>query len=134
MQRRSFIKSIGIITGLSAFPFLNAEAQNNMKKIKFRHVVYFWLNNPEDASQKKQFLANLKEFISNMDNIQDAFIGVPADTNRDVVDNTYQYCLNLGFENKAQQDIYQDHMLHKQFIDKTAHLWKRVIVYDSEPI
>jgi hypothetical protein len=134
MQRRSFIKSAGILTGLSTIPLLNAEAQNNMKKIKFRHVVYFWLNNPEDASQKKQFLANLKEFISNMDNIQDAFIGVPADTNRDVVDNTYQYCLNLGFENKAQQDIYQDHILHKQFIDKSVHLWKRVIVYDSEPI
>lgn len=134
MQRRSFIKSAGLITGLSTIPFLNADAQKHMKKIKFRHVVYFWLNKPEDASEKKQFLANLKEFISGMDNILDAFIGVPSDTNRDVVDNTYQYCLNLGFENKAQQDIYQEHKLHKQFIDKTAHLWKRVVVYDSEPI
>lgn len=136
MLRRNFIKSAGLATGLISLPFLNVKANPPMKKIKFRHVVYFWLNEPEDAAQKKQFLNNLVEFIDKMekDYILDSFIGVPAATYREVVDNTYQYCLNLGFENKAQHDVYQEHPIHKQFIDKSVHLWKKVLVYDSEII
>jgi hypothetical protein len=133
MQRRSFIASLGLMAIISNIPLLKANEQIPMKKVNFRHVVYFWLNNPEDASEKRQFLNNLKDFIEKMDNIQDKYIGQPAETDRDVVDNTYQYCLNLGFENKSEHDIYQDHIFHKQFIDKTAHLWKRVLVYDSVP-
>ena len=102
-----------------------------MKKVNFRHVVYFWLVNPEDAAQKAQFLKNLKEFIEGMDSISDAFIGEPTGTPREVVDNSYQYNLNLGFASKTDQDIYQEHEIHKNFISKTAHLWKKVLVYDS---
>jgi len=131
MQRRTFFKSSALMAGGASFPFLTAKAQTPMKKVNFRHVVYFWLNNPEDASQKKQFLKNLKEFIDSMENIPDAFIGESAGTPRDVVDNSYQYSLNLGFENKEEHDVYQDHELHKKFIEKTAHLWKKVLVYDS---
>jgi len=131
MERKAFLTTIGIFAGLLTIPLIKTKAQEKMKKVNFRHVVYFWLNRPEDAAQRKQFLNNLTEFISAMDNIQDSFIGVPANTNRDVVDNSYQYSLNLGFENKAEQDIYQDHPLHKKFIEKSAHLWNRVLVYDS---
>jgi hypothetical protein len=136
MLRRSFIKTAGLIAGLINLPFFNLNAQNPMKKTNFRHVVYFWLNEPENNSQRKQFIANLKEFIGKMENdfIVEAYIGVPADTNREVVDNTYQYCLNLRFENRAQHDVYQEHPFHKQFIDKSVHLWKRVLVYDSVSI
>lgn len=131
MERKTFLTTIGVFAGILAIPFIKTKAQEKMKKVNFRHVVYFWLNKPEDPAQRKQFLNNLKEFISAMDNIQDSFIGAPANTNRDVVDNSYQYSLNLGFENKAEQDIYQDHPLHKKFIEKSAHLWNRVLVYDS---
>jgi hypothetical protein len=134
MLRSSFIKTASLIAGISSLPFLKAKAQNPVGKINFRHVVYFWLNEPEDASQRKLFLNNLKEFIGNMENIVDAYIGVPADTHREVVENTYQFCLNLGFENKAEHDVYQEHKLHKQFIEKSVHLWKRVVVYDSVSI
>jgi len=134
MLRRSFIKSAAIFGGLLTFPILKLKAQDSMKKVQFRHVVYFWLNNPEDHSEKKQFLDNLKEFISGMNTIPDAFIGGPADTNREVVDSSYHFCLNLGFEDKAEHDAYQDHELHKKFIAETAHLWNRVVVYDSVPV
>jgi len=134
MQRRNFIKTAGLLTGLLTLPFMKSSAQSPSEKIKFRHVVYFWLNEPDNIEKNRLFLKNLKEFIEGMDNIIDPYIGSPADTNRDVVDNTYQYCLNLGFANKAQHDIYQDHHLHKLFIEKSVHLWKRVVVYDSVPV
>lgn len=134
MHRRVFIKMAGIAASLLTIPFMKANSQSPAPKINFRHVVYFWLNEPDDREQDRLFLKNLKEFIGGMDNILDAYIGKPAATRRDVVDNTYQYCLNLGFENKTQHDIYQEHKLHKQFIEKSVHLWKRVVVYDSVPV
>ena len=134
MIRRSFLKTAGLLTALVSFPFEITKAQKPMKKVNFRHVVYFWLNDPDNNAQKKQFLSNLKEFIESMEIIPDVHIGMPANTPREVVDNSYQYCLNLGFEDKAQHDAYQDHPLHLKFIDKSAHLWKRVVVYDSIPV
>ncbi|MCB9013940.1 MAG: Dabb family protein [Bacteroidales bacterium] len=132
MQRRFFVKSFGLLVAIGSFPFLKLKAVDTDKKITFRHVVYFWLNEPEDSTQRKQFLKNLKEFINGMDNIEDVFIGTAASTKREVVENSYQFSLNLGFKNRQEHDIYQDHPLHKLFIEKSAHMWKRVLVYDSD--
>jgi Stress responsive A/B Barrel Domain len=38
------------------------------------------------------------------------------------------------FENKADQDVYQDHPVHHQFVENCAHLWEKVIVYDSDDV
>ena len=131
MLRRKFLRNAGVIALLSGIPIINLNGNNQMKKSSFKHVVYFWLNEPENQSHKKLLIQNLKEFIENMDNILDSFIGVPADTYREVVENTYQVSLNLTFADKEQHDIYQEHDLHKKFIDKSVHLWKKVLVYDS---
>jgi hypothetical protein len=134
MNRKSFLKITGIFAGIVTFPSLAYKSEIPMNKINFRHVVYFWLNNPDNQSERKQFLHNLKDFISRMDNILEAHIGIPAGTKRDVVDNSYQFCLDLGFESKEEHDIYQAHPLHKEFIDKSARFWTRVLVYDSIPV
>jgi hypothetical protein len=132
MIRRTFLKKVSLITALISFPFIKTKSQITVKKVSFRHVVYFWLNNPGNEQEDRQFRKNLKEFIDSMDNIIDPFIGTPAATYREVVENSYQYCLNLGFENKEEHDKYQEHPNHLKFIEKTSHLWQRVLVYDSE--
>ena len=58
-------------------------------------------------------------------------IGIPAQTPRDVVDNSYGYSLVCVFKNKEDQDIYQAHVAHKKFIKDTSMLWEKVVVYDS---
>jgi hypothetical protein len=30
------------------------------------------------------------------------------------------------------QDEYQDHPLHLEFVEKSKHLWTKVVVYDFE--
>lgn len=100
----------------------------------FAHVVYFWLKNPDNQNDRKAFEASLTNFINNSTYIKTKFIGVPAATNREVIDNTYTYSLLLTFENKGQQDKYQDEDLHKKFIEESSNLWTKVVVYDSENI
>jgi hypothetical protein len=100
----------------------------------FAHTVYFWLHNPDNQDDRKAFEASLTNFIDQSPYITTKHIGVPASTDRDVIDHSYTYSLLLTFKDKATQDQYQEEPAHKQFIAESSHLWSKVVVYDSESI
>ena len=104
----------------------------NSKELEgaFFHMVFFWLIN-DTPEVKEEFLKELKSFVSQVEEIKKVHIGPPADTDRDVIDNTYSYSLVVTFDSKKEHDIYQEHAAHKQFIDNASSLWKKVLVYDS---
>ena len=85
-------------------------------------------------AERTKFETSLKKFINNSRYIKTKHIGVPADTNRPVIDNSYTYCLSLTFTSKAEQDKYQDEDIHKVFIKESEMLWEKVLVYDSVSI
>jgi hypothetical protein len=96
----------------------------------FIHHVYFWLNNTgseEDLAQLKKGLQTLT-VIETIGMYQ---IGVPAATNRDVIDKSYSVSWMLMFDNLEDEEIYQHHPIHKKFVADCSHLWSKVIVYDS---
>ncbi len=97
----------------------------------FTHVVYFWLNEPENTDHRAAFENSLKNFLNNSLYAKTSFIGVPANTPRDVVDNSYTYSLILTFPSKEIQDKYQNEKAHLKFIAESENLWKKVQVYDS---
>ena len=62
-------------------------------------------------------------------------LGCPASSEkRDVVDNSFTYCYTMSFPNLESHDIYQRDPTHKLFIDEVGHLWKRVVVSDSNAL
>lgn len=97
----------------------------------FTHVVYFYLNNPDNSEDRAAFENSLKKFLDNSLYAKTKFIGIPAETPRDVVDNSYTYSLILSFPSKEIQDKYQQEPAHLVFIEESSHLWKKVQVYDS---
>ncbi len=97
----------------------------------FTHVVYFYLNNPDDPKDRTDFETSLKKLMNNSLYAKTKFIGIPAETPRGVVDNSYTYSLILTFPSKEMQDNYQEEAAHLLFIEESAHLWNKVIVYDS---
>lgn len=101
-----------------------------MKNV-FVHHVFFWLKKPDSSFEKRQLLAGLHE-LSKVSSIQHFHIGVPAATKRKVIDTTYSVSWMLIFENKEAHDSYQKDRIHLQFIKDCAHLWEKVLVYDSE--
>jgi hypothetical protein len=137
--RRKFIRKLGGITALLALGSTargnnmnqNALAGNN-KELEggFFHIVYFWLVS-DTPEVKKEFLKELTQFIDQVDEIKKVHIGPPADTDREVIDNTYSYNLLLTFDSKKEHDIYQEHPAHKKFIENASSLWTKVLVYDS---
>lgn len=116
-------------------PFTKALAQNKDSGDKeFVHTVYFWLKNPDNPNDKAKFEKSLKTFINSSKFIKTKHIGIPAGTNRPVIDSSYSYCLSLTFASKAEQDKYQEEDVHLVFIKESEMLWKKVLVYDSVSI
>ena len=100
-----------------------------MKSI-FVHHVFFWLHEPQNPEARKTFEKGLQGLLK-IEEIQEYHLGIPAETDREVVDNSYTYSLLLIIRDKADHDSYQKHPIHLRFIDECGKLWKRIQVYDS---
>jgi Stress responsive A/B Barrel Domain len=96
----------------------------------FVHHVFFWLKNPSSAADKAALIAGLEK-LKAAPAIATAHIGVPANTNRPVIDSSYAVSWLLTFANDEAQADYQTDPIHLQFIEECAALWERVVVYDS---
>ena len=111
------------------------QAQNQTQEPQFDrhflHNVYFWLKNPDSQEDRAAFERSLKKFIHSSKYAKTLFIGKPAETPRDVVDNSWTYSLALTFPSKEIQDKYQTEDVHLTFIKESKDLWERVQVYDS---
>jgi hypothetical protein len=102
----------------------------NLKK-GFVHTVFFWLKDKNNQADHEALHAGLLE-LSKIDLIQTAYVGKPADTNRAVIDFTYQFSITWIFDTAEQQAAYQTHPDHLAFVAKCSHLWEKVQVYDAE--
>lgn len=98
----------------------------------FVHIVLFWLKNPTNELDRKAFEQHMNTFLETSKYAKNKHFGVPAKTNRPVVDSSYTYCLKVTFDNLDDHDNYQAEVPHRFFISEASYLWKRVLIYDSE--
>lgn len=96
----------------------------------FVHHVFFWLNNPDSEEDKGRLLQGLRK-LESIDVIRTFHIGVPATTNRDVIERGYVLSLLMIFDNLEDQETYQVHPVHKAFVEQCSSLWSKVVVYDA---
>lgn len=131
-SRRKFLNKAGkalAATGLVGIAANNALEEAPMKNI-FIHHVYFWLNNPESTADRAKLVEGLRK-LARVKTIRKFHIGQPAPSDREVVDGSYAISWMVIFKNKADQDQYQVDPIHLEFVKNYAHLWSKVIVYDS---
>lgn len=124
--RKSFLTLVStLVVGASTF------AKTMDKKPKLSHHVFFWLKNPNSKEDRDKLIAGLRK-LEKIETIRSLQIGIPAATEkRDVVDNSYAVSELMFFDDVAGQNVYQDHPLHKKFIEDCSMLWEKVVVYDS---
>ena len=128
MKRRVFITSVAL-TGTAGFTY----AMKTEKKPLLHHV-FFWLKNPESATDKQELIKGLKTLAA-IPSIRQIHIGVLASTEkREVVDTSWDVSELMFFDDEAGQKVYQDHPVHQAFVKNYGHLWKKVIVYDAVEI
>lgn len=95
------------------------------------HTVYFWFSDDTSAEQLKAFEQGLIA-LGKVPSISKYYWGPPAETKlREVVDNTYDYAINVFFESVDAQEAYQIDPMHLKFVEKYGELFEKVIVYDN---
>ena len=95
------------------------------------HTVFFWLDNELSETEILEFEQALRD-LGTVPTIDQYYWGKPAATeNRDVVENSYSYAINVHFKSLKAQKAYQDHEIHLEFL-KQAPKWTKVVVYDNE--
>ena len=131
-NRRTFIATaVAMGTAAAATSMPTMEHKN---KKQLAHHVFFWLKNRNSKEDLKKLLDGLK-MLEKIPSVRGLHIGVPAATEkRPVIDDSYSASELIFFDDLAGQDIYQVHPIHKKFIEDCAHLWEKVIVYDSMDI
>lgn len=96
----------------------------------FAHIVLFWMEGQSEVS-KADFRKEMEAFIRSSDYARGMHIGTPAGTDREVVDNSYDFCLIVTFDSKAAHENYQKEPVHLEFIEKTKGKWRKLQIYDS---
>ena len=95
----------------------------------FIHHVFFWLKENNDDNRKA--LIKGLEKLSSVKTFKQFHIGIPANTNRDVVENTYSVSWTLFFDTAEDQESYQVDPDHLIFVKECSHLWTKVTVFDT---
>lgn len=98
---------------------------------KLIHTVYFWLVDDITDERKKAFEKALED-LSVVPSIDKFYWGVPAATEeRGVIDNSYDYAINVFFNSLEDQLAYQVDPLHLKFVEENEAIFGKVIVYDN---
>ena len=95
----------------------------------FVHTVYFWLKEDLSDTDRRAFERGLDLLLS-IGSIERSYRGVPADTDRPVIDRTYSYGIVVVFPDKAAHDAYQADPKHDTFRDDNERYWRKVQIYD----
>jgi hypothetical protein len=142
-NRRKFLKSASLlVASASAMGYQASHAEGHSiatnksrKDGALQHNVYFWLKAGITDAEKKHLQKGLQDLVNGIKEVRSAEIGVPADTpSRDVVDKSFGFSLFTWFKSLEDHNVYQNHPVHKKFIEDCSSLWTKVQVYDSQMI
>jgi hypothetical protein len=99
----------------------------------FVHHVYFWLKEPGNAQARDALVAGLRRLAVAPD-IMWSHIGLPAASERGVVDDSYSVSWLVFLADRAAEERYQVDPIHLKFVEECSPLWERVVVYDTEQV
>lgn len=110
---------------------MNAEkALPEVDEIGYVHVVYFWLKDGVTEAEKQQFMKNCEK-MREIPEVLNLRVGIPAGTDREVVDNSYDVMLIVENADTAGQEAYQIADLHEVFRQENGDMFEKIVIYDS---
>lgn len=109
----------------------NVDEHVNKLEDPFIHTAYFWLKDGLTAKEIAAFIDDCEK-LAQIETVRSFYSGKPANTNRAVIENTYDYSVVFHFENLEDQEYYQQHPIHLELIEKHSAKWEKVMVTDIE--
>lgn len=125
-----------LLVALTILSFNSCEIKRDVKvEIKvedaFVHSAYFWFKEDATQAQIDAFIAD-SEKLRDIKTVKGFFAGKPANTDRPVIENTYDYAVVFLFEDFEAQEYYQQDQIHLDLIENHSSIWERVMVTDIE--
>ena len=130
MTRRTIIGGAAGAAGVAAAGTALAQAPALPGRV-FVHHVYFWLKAPGGPEAREALVAGLRRLTAAPD-ILWSHIGLPAESERGVVDDSYSVSWLVFLADRAAEERYQVDPIHLKFVEDCSPLWERVVVYDTE--
>ena len=96
----------------------------------FIHCVYFWLRPDLTSTEHESFSAGAQSLCS-IEGVLHGYTGIPAPTDRPVIERGYSCALVLLFADQRAHDAYQVHPVHDRFREECGSFWSAVRIYDS---
>ncbi len=98
----------------------------------FSHVVIFWTN-PAKSGAADAVVAGGNQYLKSIPGITHFHIGKMSPSHRPVVDQSYQVALNISFNSRHEEQAYQAHPQHVEFVEHCVRPFvQKVVVYDFE--
>lgn len=95
------------------------------------HTVFFWFEPAVRDAVKRRVVDFYLERTQEIDGVEQVFIGEPAGTPRDVVDNSYDLTTSQLFRDRAAADAWQTHPVHDELRELLLAGLTRAQVYDA---
>jgi Stress responsive A/B Barrel Domain len=96
----------------------------------FVHAVYFWFMGDLTAEHTATVVQGIHS-LTTITTVHRGFAGVPASTDRPVIDRSYSYALIVIFKDQQAHDLYQTDPIHDRFRELCSAFWEKVVIYDS---
>jgi hypothetical protein len=96
----------------------------------FVHAVYFYLRDNLTPDERNKFETRARALLT-IKGVEHGYLGVPAATDRPVIERGYSKALILVFADAAGEAAYQVDPIHDVFRKECGSLWTSVRIYDS---
>ena len=94
------------------------------------HTVFLWLKNPGDAQHRQQLLI-ATERLRSIPGIVDMRYGEMIESDRDIVDDSFDVGIYFYFRDVAAMQHYLTHPLHQAVVEQEIKpLAARIVVHD----
>ncbi len=130
-NRREFMKKSVVLAAAPA-ALISNEMKADKKNNQFVHHVFFYLKN-NNAINRDKLIEGLRK-LTKISHLKAYNIGIPADTDRDVIVRDYSISWLTYFKDAAAEAKYQVDPIHLKFVEEYKDLWDTVKVYDSVPV
>ena len=94
------------------------------------HSVVFRLKGDAPADTAEQMIEFYRTEVPKAPGVLWVFAGPPRPSDREVVDDGFTLSTATLFESSEAEVVWQDHPIHKVFIERFAPWFDSVIVYD----
>ncbi len=97
---------------------------------KVHHVVVCWLNESGNKEARQKIIEASREFTS-IPGVIDVRAGRVIQSERKIVDSSFDVAIYLSFENEQKLQEYLAHPVHKKAVKETLKpLVRKIVVYD----